>query len=171
MTATQSHAFEFTDFPATRFAWVGGLRTSQEATGGYIPCLFTAVIVGIVDAAMAEARRTFDTRRASFHAYERTEWARIEIEAWLILQAYEGMLRGMEEHGRAPYTALRAKTAIAELAESVLDRMCRVLSGSGYSRTSPFGFWYEDVRALGFLRPPWSLAYDRLYEDAWGNQP
>ena len=27
---------------------------------------------------------------------------------------------------------------------------------------SSFGNWFEDVRALGFLRPPWGLAYDGL---------
>ena len=32
---------------------------------------------------------------------------------------------------------------------------------------SPFGCWFEDVRAPGFLRPPWGLAYDRLFEASW----
>ena len=49
----------------------------------------------------------------------------------------------------------RTKTAIAQLAESVLGRICRVIGGGTFSRSSPFGYWFEDVRALGFLRPPW----------------
>lgn len=31
-----------------------------------------------------------------------------------------------------------------------------------FSRSSPFASWFEDVRALGFLRPPWGLAYDSV---------
>jgi hypothetical protein len=38
-----------------------------------------------------------------------------------------------------------------------------VIDGGTFSRSSPFGYWYEDVRALGFLRPPWGLSYDQLF--------
>jgi hypothetical protein len=55
--------------------------------------------------------------------------------------------------------------AIAELAESALARIGKVIGGGVYARTSPFGFWAEDVRALGFLRPPWGLAFDRLFAE------
>jgi hypothetical protein len=34
---------------------------------------------------------------------------------------------------------------------------------SGVRTASPFASWFEDVRALGFLRPPWGLAYDNLF--------
>ncbi len=34
--------------------------------------------------------------------------------------------------------------------------------GSAFSERSPFADWYEDVRALGYLRPPWALAFDQL---------
>jgi hypothetical protein len=57
---------------------------------------------------------------------------------------------------------LRGKTAVSGLAESVLTRLSRAIGGATFSRSSPFGTWFEDVRALGFLRPPWSLAYDQL---------
>jgi alkylation response protein AidB-like acyl-CoA dehydrogenase len=60
---------------------------------------------------------------------------------------------------------IQGKMAIAELAEAATGRLCRVLGGGTFARSSPFGHWYEDVRALGFLRPPWGLAYDQLY--AW----
>jgi alkylation response protein AidB-like acyl-CoA dehydrogenase len=58
---------------------------------------------------------------------------------------------------------VQAKTAIAELAESVLRRICRVIGGGTFSRSSPFGYWFEDVRAFGFLRAPWALSYDRPF--------
>jgi hypothetical protein len=54
--------------------------------------------------------------------------------------------------------------AVAALAESVLSRLCRVLGGGAYTHQSPFAYWYEDVRALSFLRPPWALAFDTLWE-------
>jgi hypothetical protein len=38
-----------------------------------------------------------------------------------------------------------------------------VLGGGTFSLRSPFARWNEDVRALGFLRPPWALAYDNLF--------
>ena len=102
-------------------------------------------------------------RRDSLRAYERVEWSKAELEGWLIQQAYEGMLRAMEQDRDRRFRAVQAKTAIAELAESVLQRICRVIGGGTFSRSSPFGYWYEDVRALGFLRPPLGLSYDQLY--------
>jgi hypothetical protein len=166
MTATQSHAFMFVDFPATRFAWSGAWRSVTEANGPFIGCAFTAVIVGIVETAIAAARQSVAPRSASLRAAEQVEWARAEMEAWLIQQAYEGMLRAVEQDDSAGFSVLRGKTVIAELAESVLGRICRVIGGGVYARQSPFGFWFEDVRALGFLRPPWGLAFDRLFGES-----
>jgi hypothetical protein len=91
------------------------------------------------------------------------EWSKAELEGWLIQQAYEGMLRAMEKDRGRRLHAVQAKTAIAELAESVLRRIGKVIDGGSFSRSSPFGYWYEDVRALGFLRPPWGLSYDQLF--------
>ena len=73
------------------------------------------------------------------------------------------MLSAMEAARDSGLRCVQAKTAIAELAESVLRRICRVIGGGTFSRSSPFGYWLEDVRALGFLRPSWGLAYDRLF--------
>ena len=171
MSATQSHAFLFEDFPATRFAWPGNLPTLAAATGGYIGCSFAAVIVGIVETAIATARHQLDRRHTGLRAYEQVEWSKAEMEGWLIQQAHEGMLRAVEEQGGTPRAVLQGKIAIAELAESALGRICKVLGGGMYSRQSPFGFWFEDVRALGFLRPPWGLAYDRLFEGSWPSSP
>jgi hypothetical protein len=43
-----------------------------------------------------------------------------------------------------------------------------VIGGGTFSRRSPFSSWFEDVRALGFLRPPWGLAYDGLFGTSFG---
>ena len=80
-------------------------------------------------------------------------------------QAFEGMLRAIEAGDRteALRAAQRGKVSAAELAESVLGRVARTVGGGTFSRRSPFAAWYEDVRALGFLRPPWGLAFDGIY--------
>jgi alkylation response protein AidB-like acyl-CoA dehydrogenase len=56
MAATDSHAFAFCDFPATRFAWPGHWRQVIEHPGGSHTMLMVGVIVGIIDAAMNHVR-------------------------------------------------------------------------------------------------------------------
>jgi alkylation response protein AidB-like acyl-CoA dehydrogenase len=163
MAATQSHAFSFEEFPVTRVAWPGQFPRLAEAAGGLGQCCFTAVITGVTEVALETARQQVARRRDDLRAYDRVEWARAELEGWLIQQAYEGMLRAMEAAQDTGLRCVQAKTATAELAESVLRRICRVIGGGTFSRSSPFGYWLADVRALGFLRPPWGLAYDRLF--------
>ena len=55
------------------------------------------------------------------------------------------------------------------LVATATGRICRVMGGGTFSRSSPFGHWHEDMRALGFLRPPWGLVYDNLY--GWSVAP
>jgi alkylation response protein AidB-like acyl-CoA dehydrogenase len=165
MAATQSHAARLTDIPATRIAWARPLEELTLAAGAPIGALFTAVVLGVLDEAVRTARSQLEGKRDAMRAYEQVEWARAEMEHWVAVQAYEGALRALEneqplERLRA---VLRAKTAVAELAESSLQRIVRVLGGGTYSRRNPFSSWYEDVRALGFLRPPWALAFDQLF--------
>ena len=45
--------------------------------------------------------------------------------------------------------------------------MTLLTSGESYSLRSPFSHWFEDVRALGFLRPPWALANAQLFDTSW----
>lgn len=165
MTATQSHALSFEDVPAIRIAWPvasrGNLIVPRALGVG-----FASVIVGIVEVAVETAAAQLRPKRSALRPYEQVEWSRIELEAWLVEQAYAGTLRAVEEGGKAARGGLLGKTAIAELAESILTRICRVVGAGSYSRHSPFGFWLEDVRALGFLRPPWGLAYDRMFADS-----
>jgi hypothetical protein len=100
--------------------------------------------------------------------YEQTEWVRIESEMWQIRAALEAGLRAVETKGNAAgLDTLHAKNAVSELAESLTQRICRVIGGGTFHRASPFGAAFEDVRALGFLRPPWGLAYDQLWQRTW----
>jgi hypothetical protein len=125
--------------------------------------MFTAVIVGIVDAAMAEAERRLKPSEATMKPYEQVEWTHAQKEAWLARQAFEGMLRAMDDPATSARQALLGKIAVSELAESIMLRVGKVVGGGAYSRNSPFGFWQQDVRALGYLRPPWGLAYTRAF--------
>jgi hypothetical protein len=126
--------------------------------------MFAAVFIGILDVALSAARTTLAKR--TLRPYEQVEWARAELEAWLAEQAYEGMLRALETGSDSARATLRGKIAVAELAEAALGRVCRVTGGGSYARSSPFGHWAQDVRALGFLRPPWGLAFDALMDPA-----
>jgi alkylation response protein AidB-like acyl-CoA dehydrogenase len=170
MQATESHAFAFERVPATRVARPGHWKALADAAAPFIGTIFTAVVLGILDEAVECARRDLASRKEVLRPYERVEWTRAETEAWVAVQAYEGMLRAVEHLPMPAGAVLRGKTAVAELAESVLRRICRVLGGATYARHNPYGFWFEDVRALGFLRPPWGLAFDVLYETGWPDQ-
>lgn len=167
MIATQSHAMRFDEVPAVRCAWPGAFEREAPINPGFVTTLFTSVIVGIVDAAIQEARRKLEPRKDDLEAFERVEWLRALREAWLIDQAFEGMLRATEqENGR---NVTLAKTAVAELVESVTTRLCRVMGGGSYARHAPFGFWAQDVKALGFLRPPWGMTDRMAYEEAFAS--
>lgn len=165
MAATQSHAMRLSEAPAVRMAWDAPLEGITLAAAPFISTLFTAVVLGIVDEAVALARSQLQPKADQLRAYEQVEWSRAEADHWLAVQAYEGALRAIEggEPARALHDALRAKQLVAELAEQVLARLTRVIGGGTFSRRSPFAHWFEDVRALGFLRPPWGLAYDNLF--------
>jgi alkylation response protein AidB-like acyl-CoA dehydrogenase len=163
MTATQSHSFNFEGVHATRIAWPGDPQRVIAGAGPSVIAWFTAVIVGIVQEAIAVARMQLGHDPSAMRAYEQVNWTKALTEAWLIDQAYEGMLRAIEQEHDPMVQASTGKIATAELAESCLTRLARVLGGGTFGRRSPFGHWAEDVRALGFLRPPWGLAYDALF--------
>lgn len=164
MAATQSHAVRLDGCRAVRLAWPDELVALTRGTGAINMCIFTAVVLGVVDEAIADADDRIRPRGGSLRPYERVEWVRALNDHWLATQAYEGMLRAVEagDAGAALVAGLRGKTAVAELAEQTLQRIGRVLGGGTFSGSSPHSAWFEDVRALGFLRPPWGLAYDGL---------
>ncbi|MEY2469133.1 MAG: hypothetical protein QOF21_1831 [Actinomycetota bacterium] len=171
MASTQSHAVRLDGVPAVRMARNDPIEQILAASGPFVLLLFTAVVVGIVDEAIATARAQLEPKADQLRAYERVEWARAEQDHWLATQAYEGALHTLEsgDHSAAEHAARRAKQSVADLAEGTLRRLSRVLGGGTFSRRSPFAHWYEDVRALGFLRPPWGLAYDALFATSFGN--
>jgi alkylation response protein AidB-like acyl-CoA dehydrogenase len=165
MAATQSHAMRLDEAPATRLAWAGKFDTVSRNASPLVATLFTAVVLGVLDEAVSSARDTARAKAEQWRAFERVEWARAEQDHWLAVQAFDGALRAIEggDAAVALHAALRAKEAVADLAEQTLLRLSRVLGGGTFSRRSPFAHWFEDVRALGFLRPPWGLAYDMLF--------
>ena len=169
MAATQSHAMRLEACPAIRMAWDGPVQEVTLAAAPLISSLFTAVILGVLDEAIATAKRQLQPKAGTLRPYEQVEWSRAELEHWLAVQAYEGALRAVEagDDVRAVHAALRAKESVAELAESSLRRLSRVIGGGTFSRRSPFASWFEDVRALGFLRPPWGLAYDSMFASSF----
>jgi hypothetical protein len=85
MTAMQSHAFNFQDFPATRSTWPGALQQIPNA-GGWASCMFTTVAVGVVETAIKTARQQLLNKRDPIRDYEQTEWARVEVGGWMIQQ-------------------------------------------------------------------------------------
>ncbi len=164
MAATQSHAMRLDRAPAVRLARQGPLTEVTAGAGAFAASVFVAVIVGVLDEAMAVAKQQLGPRAAGLRAYEQVEWTRAINDHRVAVQAYEGSLRAMEAgEPTAMFAALCAKEAVAELAEASLGRLARVIGGGAFSRRSPFAHWFEDVRALGFLRPPWAIAYDSLF--------
>jgi alkylation response protein AidB-like acyl-CoA dehydrogenase len=164
MAATQSHAMRLDRAPAVRLAHEGPLSDITAGAGAFVATTFIAVILGVLDEAVATAKQQLSGKVSEMRAYEQVEWTRSVNDHWLAVQAYEGSLRAMEAGDpTALFAALCAKEAVAELAEAVLSRLARVIGGGTFSRRNPFAHWYEDVRALGFLRPPWGLAYDNLF--------
>ena len=167
MIATQSHAFRLKAFPGTPMSWPDALPEVMKTAAPLASCLFTSVIVSVVDQAIEFVQEKLAPKRDSMRPYEQVEWTRAVNEAWLIRQAYEGMIRAVETGDNGLVNAARGKAAIAELAESCLQRLSRVAGGASFARGMPLGQWAQDVRALGFLRPPWGLAYDSLFKLSW----
>ena len=169
MTATQSHSMRVENMPATRAAFHGdALRNRMRNTNGRaVGLTFTAVILGIVETAIKTARIQLEPKKDSMRAYERTEWAKVETEGWLIAKAYESVLSELEGGKNPSRSALLCKEAAATLAESIMLRITKIVGGSAYSLNYPYGHWLDDVRALGFLRPPWGLAFDNIFADSW----
>ena len=165
MAATQSHAMRLEGAAAVRGAWNRSIDEITMAAGPFNATLFTAVVLGVLDEAVRTARRQLAPKADSLRPYERVEWSRSEADHWLAVQAYEGSLRTIETGDQIAqlHASIRAKQSVAELAEDTLSRLTRVLGGGTFSARSPFARWFEDVRALGFLRPPWGLAYDMMF--------
>jgi alkylation response protein AidB-like acyl-CoA dehydrogenase len=162
MAATQSHAFRFDDVRVTRHGLKGGALDQLPQIAPVIGFMFSAVFIGILDAAAAEAKRVLGRRAQHLTAIEQTSWVKAQNEIWLAQQAFEGMVRSLESQS-AGEDVLHGKLAIADLCETALSGLAHAVGGASLSQSSPFGQWMQDVRALGYLRPPRALSYTRLF--------
>jgi alkylation response protein AidB-like acyl-CoA dehydrogenase len=164
MAASQSHAVRLEDCPAVRLEWPDTLEAMTRAAGPINMCLFTAVVIGVLDEAIATAEQRVGSRFAELRPFEQVEWVNATTDHWLAVQAYDAMIRAVEsdDPASARRACLRGKIAVSELAERAMLRTTRVVGGGSFSAASPFASWFQDVRALGFLRPPWGLAVDGL---------
>ena len=163
MAATQSHAFRFDGVRVTRHGLMGGALDLLPQIGPVIGFMFSAVFIGILDAAAAEAKRILGKRANSLSAFEQTTWINALNQIWLADQAFEAMAKSLETKD-AGITVLHGKLAIADLAETALNGLGHAVGGASLSQSSPFGQWMQDVRALGYLRPPRALTYARLFQ-------
>jgi len=169
MAATQSHAFQFNRVKVERHGLGGdGYKKLVPLVGPFVVYLFASVIMGVLDAALAEGRRRLQPRADRMSSFEKVSWTKAVNDIWLAEQAFEGMARAIEAGAASPGVA-RGKIAIAELAEASLLSMSKAIGGSSFSRSNPFGQWSQDVRALGFLRPPWALAYEGLFGQSFAD--
>ena len=168
MAATQSHAFRYDGVAVERHAQLGGAIKLVPRVLPVIAYMFSSVIMGILDAALAEGRRRLQPRAERMSAFERVSWTKAVNDIWLAEQAFEGMARAIESGAASPGVP-RGKLAIAELAEASLLSISKAIGGASYSRSSPFGQWSQDVRALGLLRPPWALAHHQLFEASFAD--
>ena len=166
MKATQSHAVMLEGIEGEAFAWPSGVRAGAPGAGVLGLAMYSAVICSIVDQAMAEADRRLAGK--SLRPYEDVAWSQAEVDHWMLTQAMDGLVRTIGEgHGTpgvaaSALAAVKAKVGIASAAEATMSGICKAVGGGAFSASSPFASWYEDVRALGYLRPPWALAFDQL---------
>ena len=127
-------------YPATRVAWPGNVQALAAAAQPLFRCCFTAVFVGIVETAVSTARKRLRSARG---CTVRASRIRARRAGCVVGRAgVRRQLRAMEggTSGAARATVL-GKLAVAELAESVLTRLCRVIGGGTFSHSSPFGNW------------------------------
>lgn len=163
MAATQSHAFRFDDVLVERHGLQGHILDLFPTIAPVIGFIFSAVIMGILDAAAAEAKTSLGKRAERLSTFEQSSWIEADLQIWQAQQVFEGMSRSLGSDSAGP-DVLRGKLAIADLSEKALGSLCHALGGSSLSRSSPFGQWMQDVRALGFLRPPRALTHARILQ-------
>ncbi len=163
MSATQSHAFRLTDCEAIRAASPVVMQKGLPSVGMTASVLFTAVVAAVVRTAVRTGHDRLVSKAREMRPYERVEWTKVANAQWLIEQALEGMIRAVETEPDPRLSVNRGKASVAELAETSMMGLSRVIGGASFARGMPFGQWAQDVKALGFLRPPWGLAFDQLF--------
>lgn len=166
MKATQSHGASLEGVVARRYSWSGGWAAHIDSIIAASAAVWISIIAAVVDTAMAEAGSRL-RGRGDLGTFEAAGWAEAEIDRFLLGAARDSVVNLCEadDPPAAAQAARRAKLGTANLAESCLTTISRVIGGGSLSASSPFASWFEDVRALGFLRPPWGLATDALIEE------
>ncbi len=163
MAATQSHAFRFDNVPIIPHALGEAAVKRLPGNSTIVGCMFTSVFLGILDAASDEARRLLAGRSERLSAFEKTRWMEACNAVWLANQAFDGMARALEKDDPVA-DILHGKLAVADLSEKALEHFCHAIGGGSLSRSSPFAQWQHDIKALGHLRPPRPLTYEKLLE-------
>ncbi len=162
MKATQSHAVSLDGAEAVALAWQEAIPVGSVYVAALGLGLFCSVIAAVVDAAMAET----DTRlrHRVLRPFEDVAFAQATVDHWMLTQANRGVCHALQTESveQAALAVTKAKMGMAATAESILANVSRAVGGGAFSASSPFASWYEDVRALGYLRPPWGLAFDQL---------
>ena len=164
MKSTQSHAARLDGVVARRLAWPAAWSTCLPALMAPAVTMWVCLVSAVVDAAVDEAVRRLRPRAESLRPFESAGLAQAEIDRWSLATSAAACLDACHagDAAAAAAVALRAKLAGGELAERGMTTLGRVVGGGTFSASSPFASWYEDVRALGFLRPPWALAVDQV---------
>jgi alkylation response protein AidB-like acyl-CoA dehydrogenase len=162
MKATQSHATMLDGVEGVAWAWPEGILRGSATAGALGLAMYAAVIGAVVEAAMIETERRLGGRQ--LRPFEEVAWTQAQIDHWMLVQAQRGLVDTIagSDAEIAVVAATKAKIGIAATAEAILQNVCRAVGGGAFSASSPFASWYEDVRALGYLRPPWALAFDQL---------
>jgi alkylation response protein AidB-like acyl-CoA dehydrogenase len=168
MSATQSHAFRLKDCEAIRAASPVLMEKGLPAVGVTASVLFAAVVTAVVRTAVQTAHDRLAPKAGEMRPYERVEWTKVANAAWVMEQVLEGMIRAVETEPDPRLSVNRGKASAAELAETSMMGLSRVIGGASFARGMPFGQWAQDVKALGFLRPPWGLAFDQMFAGEFG---
>ena len=82
--------------PRRPLGLAGHLSDLIAGAAPFFGLLFTAVVLGIVDEAVATARAQLAPRADSLRPYEQVEWSQAELDAWTMAQVFEGGLRAIE---------------------------------------------------------------------------
>ena len=170
MTATQSHGMAFEDFPADAIRLAGPLAPDLRDRRP----VHRLAVHGRRDG----HRRCCDGHRAS--AALASGGLAGAVRAGGVGPRRAGSVvdgAGLRGHAARGGVGRRA-AAKGGAGQDRLGRAGRELSAADHAgswaaaataRHSPFGFWFEDVRALGYLRPPWNLAFDALLASAFNS--
>lgn len=162
MKATQSHASMLDGIEGEAWAWPGAMPAGSPTAASLGLGMYCGVVASVVHEAMDETDRRLADK--ALRPYEEVAWTQAQVDHWMLTQAQRGLVDiiSSQPANVAMVAALKAKVGIATAAEAIMSNVTKAIGGGAFAQSSPFASWYEDVRALGYLRPPWALAFDQL---------